>query len=84
MTVSRNASRRWPPARIFSITAQWKGISLNDLVRSQLAHFKELIGTRIELQGPSLMILASAAQPIGMALHERATNAGKYGALSGA
>jgi PAS domain S-box-containing protein len=61
---------------------EWRGTNLDDLVRSQLAHFKDLIGTRIELQGPRLFISASAVQPIGMALHELATNAGKYGALA--
>ncbi len=61
---------------------EWNGVDLEDLVRFQLAHFKDLIGTRIELEGPPLFISASAAQTIGMALHELATNAGKYGALS--
>ena len=61
---------------------EWKGVDLEELVRSQLAHFKDLIGRRIELEGPSLFISASAAQTLGMALHELATNAGKYGALS--
>jgi PAS domain S-box-containing protein len=61
----------------------WKGAELHELVRSQLAHFEDLIGTRIELQGPPIFVSASAAQVIGMALHELATNAGKYGALSG-
>ena len=63
---------------------EWKGADLEELVRSQLAHFKDLIGTRIELQGPSLFVSAPAAQAIGMALHELATNAAKYGALSAA
>jgi PAS domain S-box-containing protein len=60
----------------------WMGVGLGALVRAQLAHFKDLIGSRIELSGPSLVISAAAAQTLGMALHELATNAGKYGALS--
>ena len=64
------------------INNEWKGVDLIDLVRSQLAHFEDLIGGRIEIRGPSIAISASAAQTIGMALHELATNAGKYGALS--
>ena len=65
------------------VKTKWKGVNLGDLVRSQLAHFQDLIDTRIELKGPSTFISASAAQTIGMALHELGTNAGKYGALFG-
>jgi PAS domain S-box-containing protein len=61
---------------------EWMGADLGELIRSQLGHFSDLLGTRIELRGPSLLINASAAQTLGMALHELATNAGKYGALA--
>lgn len=61
---------------------EWKSVDLEELVRSQLAHFRDLIGTRIELDGPAAFISAHAARTIGMALHELATNAVKYGALS--
>ncbi len=60
----------------------WRGVDLQELARSQLGHFQDLVDKRIELRGPPLLISASAAQAIGMALHELATNAGKYGALS--
>jgi PAS domain S-box-containing protein len=64
------------------IENDWKGVAIEDLVRSQLAHFEDLIGTRIEITGPALTITAKAAQAIGMALHELAVNAVKYGALA--
>ena len=64
------------------VKADWKGVELATLVRKQLAHFQDLIGSRIELRGSSLLVSPSAAQTLGMAIHELATNAGKYGALS--
>jgi two-component sensor histidine kinase len=38
--------------------------------------------SRIALRGPRLQMNATAAQAIGLALHELATNASKYGAFS--
>jgi PAS domain S-box-containing protein len=64
------------------VSNQWKGVEVSDLVEAQLAHFKDLIGTRVLLAGPAAQFRADAAQGIGMALHELATNAAKYGALS--
>ena len=60
----------------------WAGANLRDIIARALGAF----GTdhRINIHGPSLAIAPSAALAIAMAVHELATNAVKYGALSGA
>ena len=64
------------------VKGEWKAVELDELVRSQLAHFGDEHDGRITIDGPSLKITASASQSLGMALHELATNAAKFGALS--
>lgn len=64
------------------VDAKWTGVSVAALIRSQLPHAQTLFGRRIFLNGPECDVNASAAQAIGMAIHELGTNAAKYGALS--
>jgi len=64
------------------VQEDWSGASLRALVRSQLGHFADITDSKVEIVGPPLHLQPDAAQHIGMALHELAANAARYGALS--
>jgi two-component sensor histidine kinase len=64
------------------VNNDWKGVLLEDVVRTQLAHVANRRGDRIAIDGERVMIAPAAAQSLSMAVHELVTNAFKYGALS--
>ena len=66
------------------VNEDWQGAFLGDIVRSQVAHFADLAGERLTIAGDSVQLKPEAAQNIGLALHELATNAAKFGALANA
>lgn len=64
------------------VQESWQRASISELISSQLGHYSDLVGTQIIVHGPKVYMNPDAAQNLGMALHEMATNAVKYGALS--
>ena len=64
------------------VARNWEGAQLCDLVRSQMAPFTEDVSARIEMKGPEFDLRPDAVHSLTLALHELATNAAKYGALS--
>ena len=58
------------------------GVMLADLIDQQLGPFRPPEADRLTIQGPVLRINPQGAQILGMALHELATNATRYGAFA--
>lgn len=56
---------------------------LRGLIAAQLGYHLDPEAPRVELAGPDIRLAPDAAQTLGLAMHELATNAAKYGALSG-
>ena len=60
----------------------WQTATLADMLHNELTLFNDGAGQRISFEGPRVDLAADLAVPLGMALHELATNALKHGALS--
>ena len=60
---------------------EWREVPLDELIALQLAFIDDAPG-EFRVAGPPLSLAPRAAEVIGMAMHELATNSLKYGALS--
>jgi PAS domain S-box-containing protein len=71
-------------AGVHSLFAQsrWTGADLGTLVKQELSPYSRERDIRARIDGPAVMLKPDVAQAVAVALHELATNAAKYGALS--
>lgn len=62
--------------------SRWEGADLTRLVEEEFAPYRAAGNERVSTRGPAVLLPPATAQTIALALHELATNAAKYGALS--
>ena len=73
-------------SNVHSLFAQtrWIGADLSTIAAQELAPYSADSPTRVRIDGPPVLLAPDAAQAVAATLHELATNAAKYGALSAA
>ena len=62
--------------------ANWSGVAIETMLLDELAPYRRDDGGNVSLSGPRVAFNPRCALTLGMAIHELATNAAKYGALS--
>ncbi len=60
----------------------WGTTPIRSVIEAELQHFRAVLDDAILLEGPELELAPNDALSFGLAVHELATNAAKYGALS--
>ncbi|AKH42207.1 PAS domain S-box-containing protein [Altererythrobacter atlanticus] len=63
------------------VRRDWREVPVDELVHHQLHFIDQAVG-EVDITGPPCALKPRAAEVIGMALHELATNSLKYGAMS--
>jgi two-component sensor histidine kinase/DNA-binding response OmpR family regulator len=69
-------------AHVLLSESRWQGANLTRLLEEELAPYRRSEVERISTSGPAVFLDPATAQILAMTLHELATNAAKYGALS--
>jgi len=61
---------------------QWGDVPVREVLLNELAQYRDESDGRIVVDGPPVALKPAAALALGLMVHELATNATKYGALS--
>jgi two-component system CheB/CheR fusion protein len=71
-------------SRAYNLLSQggWREVPLRDVVQAELEPFVVADRKRVAVKGPDVRLTPKGALAFGLAVHELATNAAKYGALS--
>jgi two-component sensor histidine kinase len=64
------------------VQSRWAGAELRSLFIQEVSPYQHNGETRVHIEGPTVVLEPSAAQAVAVGVHELATNAAKYGALS--
>jgi PAS domain S-box-containing protein len=64
------------------VATRWIGAELSTIAGQELAPYSTSGDKRVRIDGPQVLLEPDIAQAVAVTLHELATNAAKYGALS--
>jgi PAS domain S-box-containing protein len=64
------------------VAGRWIGAELTAIAKQELTPYSAMVENRVQMDGPQVFLKPDAAQAVALILHELATNAAKYGALS--
>ena len=62
--------------------SNWRDALLSDVIRNELAPYLQDNERHVAMSGPEVRLAPNDAMSLGLAIHELATNAAKYGALT--